>query len=205
MLIYVDDIIVTSSSSEAVTALLWDLKKEFALKDLGDLHYFLGIGVTKCKDGIILSQEKYAQDILSRVGMTKYKPSSTPFSASEKLSCDEGEALSAEDSTRYRSIVGALQYLTLTRPEISYAVNKFCQFHHAPTTIHWTAVKRILRYVKYSGGLGLHIQKSNSMLLSWFSYANWAGSVDDRRSTYGFAIFLGANLFPGVLENKLRF
>ena len=194
MLIYVDDIIVTSSSPEAITTLLRDLKKEFALKDLGDLHYFLGIGVTKCNDGIILSQEKYAQDILARVGMTKCKPSSTPLSSSEKLSCYEGEALSTEDSTRYRSIVGALQYLTLTRPDISFAVNKVCQFLHAPTTTHWTTVKRILKYVKYSAGLGLHIQKSYSMTLSGFSDADWAGSVDDRRSTGGFAIFLGANL-----------
>jgi histone deacetylase 1/2 len=194
MLIYVDDIIVTSSSSEAVTALLQDLKKDFALKDLGDLHYFLGIEVTKCKDGILLTQEKYAHDLLTRVGMTKCKSSSTPLSASEKLSRHEGEALSAEDSTRYRSIVGALQYLTLTRPDLSYAVNKVCQFLHAPTTLHWTAVKRIMRYVKHSVGLGLHIQKSSSMMLSAFSDADWAGSIDDRRSTGGFAIFLGANL-----------
>jgi hypothetical protein len=71
MLIYVDDLIVTSSSSEAVTALLQDLKKEFALKDLGDLHYFLGIEVQREKDGIVLSQGKYARDILAHVGMTK--------------------------------------------------------------------------------------------------------------------------------------
>ena len=79
MLIYVDDIIVTSSSSEAVATLLQDLKKEFTLKDLVDLHYFLGIEVTKCKDGILLSQEKYAQDILNRVGMNNCKPSPTPL------------------------------------------------------------------------------------------------------------------------------
>jgi len=108
MLIYVDDIIVTSSSSEAVATLLQDLKKEFALKDLVDLHYFLGIEVTKCKDGILLSQEKYAQDILNRVGMDKCKPSPTPLSASEKLSCHEGDLLNSEDSTSYRSVVDAL-------------------------------------------------------------------------------------------------
>ena len=194
MLIYVDDIIVTSTSSEAVSALLQDLKKEFALKDLGDLHYFLGIEVTKCKDGILLSQEKYAQDILNRVGMDKCKPSPTPLSASEKLSCHEGDLLNSQDSTRYRSIVGALQYLTLTRLNIAYSVNKVCQFLHAPTAIHWSAVKRILRYVKFSARLGLHIQRSKSVLISAFSDADWAGSVDDRRSTGGFAIFFGANL-----------
>jgi hypothetical protein len=85
MLIYVDDIIVTASSQEDVAALLRDLKKEFALKDLGDLHYFLGIEVKRSKEGIVLSQIKYARDILSRVGMSNCKPSSTPLPATKKF------------------------------------------------------------------------------------------------------------------------
>jgi hypothetical protein len=107
MLIYVDDIIVTASSEEAVTALLQDLKKEFALKDLGNLHYFLGIEVKRTKEGIVLSQGKYARDILTRVGMMNCKPSPTPLPAAEKLSRFEGTPL-GEDNTRYRRIVGAL-------------------------------------------------------------------------------------------------
>lgn len=157
MLIYVDDISVTGSSQKAIAALLQDLKKDFALKDLGELHYFLGIEVSQGKDGILLSQEKYAGDILTHVGMTNCKPSITPLSTTEKLSCYEGEALGPQDSTRYRSIVGALQYLTLTRPDLAYSVNKVCQFLYAPTTSHWTAVKRILRYVKHTIELGLKI------------------------------------------------
>jgi histone deacetylase 1/2 len=136
MLIYVDDIIVVSSSDKAVDALLHDLGLDFALKDLGELHYFLGIEVKKVHDGIILSQEKYANDLLSRVNMKLCKSVTTPLSLSEKLSLYEGEALSSDDSTRYRSIVGALQYMTLTRPNISFSVNKVCQFLHAPTTVH---------------------------------------------------------------------
>jgi histone deacetylase 1/2 len=172
MLIYVDDIIVTSSSSEAVTALLNDLRKDFALKDLGDLHYFLGIEVKKVKNGILLSQRKYAQDILARVGMTNCKPLPTPLSATEKLSKTDGQVLGPEDSTKYRSIVGALQYLTLTRPDLSFAVNKVCQFLHMPTTVHLSAVKRILRYVKFTIDMSLSIQKSNSLLISAFTDAN---------------------------------
>jgi hypothetical protein len=147
-LIYVDDIIVVSSKQEAVSALLLDLKQEFALKDLGGLHYFLGIEVNKCENGIILTQEKYVMDLLKNAGMEKCKPVSTPLSTSTKLSLHVGGALGPEDSTRYRSIVGALQYLTLTRPDIAFSVNKVCQFLHAPTTEHWSAVKRILRYLK---------------------------------------------------------
>jgi histone deacetylase 1/2 len=194
VLVYVDDIIVASSSQQATDALLKSLEQEFALKDLGDLHYFLGIEVKKMGDGLFLSQSRYATDIIKRAGMDKSKPVDTPLSITEKLSITEGEALGVEDSTRYRSLVGALQYLTLTRPDISFAVNKVCQFLHAPTSTHWSAVKRILRYVKGSLSMGLKIRKSNSMLISAFSDADWAGCVDDRRLTGGFAVFLGPNL-----------
>jgi hypothetical protein len=132
---------------------------------LGDLHYFLGTEVKKVKDGILLSQSKYAQDILARVGMLSCKPSVTPLSASEKLSKVSGQALRPEDSTKYQSIVGALQYLTLTRPDLAFAVNKVCQFLHMPTTEHWSALKRILRYVKFTVDMSLRIQRSNSRLI----------------------------------------
>jgi histone deacetylase 1/2 len=90
------------------------------LKDLGDIHYFLGIEVKRINDGLLLTQEKYTSDVLKRVGMVNCKPMSTPMSTSEKLSAYEGDPLNAEDSSRYMSIVGALQYLTLTRPDISF-------------------------------------------------------------------------------------
>jgi hypothetical protein len=106
----------------------------------------------------------------------------------------DGEALGGEDSSRYRGIVGALQYLTLTRPDISFSVNKVCQFLHAPTSVHRTAIKCILRYLQGTLSHGLKIGKSYSMLVSAFSDADWAGCPDDRRSTGGFAVFLGSNL-----------
>lgn len=145
VLVYVDDIIVASSMDKATTTLLQDLKGEFALKDLGDLHYFLKIEVNKVRDGIVLTQEKYASDLLKRVGMTDCKPVSTNLSTSEKLFLLEGSLLGPNDASHYRSIVGALQYLTLIRPDIAFSVNKICQFLRAPTTVHWAAVKRILR------------------------------------------------------------
>jgi hypothetical protein len=108
MLIYVDDIVVASLSEKAVDALLQDLGLAFALKDLGALHYFLGTEVKKVHDGIILSQEKYASDLLHRVNMQICKTVDTPLSVSDKLSLSDGEVLSGDESTRYRSIVGAL-------------------------------------------------------------------------------------------------
>jgi histone deacetylase 1/2 len=194
VLVYVDDIIVASSSQDATNALLKDLERDFALKDLGDLHYFLGMEVKKSSDGLIVSQRKYAEDILKRTNMSNCKPTSMPLSSIERLNAIDGDRLGPEDSTRYRSVVGAMQYLTLTRPDISFAVNKVCQYLHAPTSIHWGAVKRILRYIRGTSGIGLRVRRSNSMLVSAFSDADWAGSIDDRRSTGGFAVFLGPNL-----------
>jgi len=136
ILVYVDDIILVSSCHGAVPELLKDLNKDFALKDLGELHYFLGIEVNKIRNGILMTQEKYVNDVLQRVGMKDCKPMTTPLSSSEKLSLHEGSLLGSIDATNYRSVVGALQYLTLTRPDISYSVNKVCQFLHAPTTSH---------------------------------------------------------------------
>jgi len=108
VLVYVDDIIVVSSTGKATDALLRQLKSEFALKDLGELHYFLGIEVSKVHDGLVLTQDKYASDLLKRVGMSNCKPVSAPLCTSEKLSLHEGSPLGPKDSTHYRSVVGAL-------------------------------------------------------------------------------------------------
>jgi len=195
MLIYVDDIIVTSSSQDAIKVLLQALKADFALKDLGDLHYFLGIEVEKKSNGdLLLTQKKYARDILSRVGMANCKPVTIPMPSIEKMSRHDGDPLGPEDSTKYRSVVGALQYITLTRPDLAFAVNKACQYLHTPTTVHWTIVKRIIRYLKFSENTGLLIRKRSPLIVNGFSDADWAGSRDDRRSTGGFVIFLGSNV-----------
>jgi histone deacetylase 1/2 len=116
------------------------------------------------------------------------------MSATDRLSAFDGDPLSAEDATAYRSLVGGLQYLTITRPDISYAVNRVCQFLHAPTVSHWSAVKRILRYVRHTSAYGMVVRPTASYVLSAFSDADWAGSPDDRRSTGGYAVFLGSNL-----------
>jgi histone deacetylase 1/2 len=118
MLVYVDDIIVASSSQEIVDALLHDLDKEFAIKDLGELHYFLGIQVQRKRGELLMNQEWYAIDILKRFNMQLCKPMSTPLCSTEKLSVTSGRKLGTEDSNR--SVTGALQYLTLIRPGISF-------------------------------------------------------------------------------------
>jgi hypothetical protein len=169
LLIYVDDIIIASSTDAAVETLLNDLRLEFTLNDLGPLNYFLGIEVKLSSDVIVLTQEEYIGDILRRVGMQDCKVMRTSLLADEKLSLSDGDSLTSDDATNYRSMVGALQYPTLTRPDISFSVNKICQFLHALTTAHWSVVKRILRYLHGTCGLGILIRRSSSLLLSAFS------------------------------------
>jgi hypothetical protein len=168
ILIYVDDIIIISSSSSTVDNLLSQLRADFAIKDLGRLAYFLGIECHHTSHVLILCQHKYIQDLLTRTNMITSKPVSTPMLPTEKLQLKGGTPLSAEDATRYRSVVGALQYLLLTRPDIAFSVNHVCQFMTAPTVDHWVAVKRILRYLHGTITMGLYLTKSNSSLLSAF-------------------------------------
>jgi hypothetical protein len=154
VIVYVDGIIVASSSL-ATIALLKNLEKDFALKDLGELHYFLGIEVAKINDGILLTQNKYAMDLLNKTGMLSCKPISTPLSTTEKLLAHIGELLGPVDATHYCNIVGGLQYLMLKRPYLAFLVNKVCQYFHAPSILHLVVVKRILRFVKGTIDLGL--------------------------------------------------
>jgi hypothetical protein len=105
LLLYVDNIIVARSSTQAVDALLTELRADFALKDLGQLSYFLGIEVKPCHNDIVLSQDKYTMDILNRVGMHNCKPMCTHLATDEKLSLTDGDLLSTEDATTYQSVV----------------------------------------------------------------------------------------------------
>jgi hypothetical protein len=188
LLIYVDDIIVTGNSAPAIAKLISCLKQEFAMKDLGPLTFFLGIHVHRTSDGLHLSQSKYISELLDRAKLLGAKPSKTPLPAGAKLSQFDGDPL--PHATEYRQIVGALQYCTLTRSDIAFSVNQLCQFMHNPTTSHWTAAKRVLRYLKGSAHHGLFFGKG-SLLLNAYSDSDWAGNPEDRRSTTGYAIFLG--------------
>jgi histone deacetylase 1/2 len=194
LLVYVDDIILISSSDAAASRLVSTLSGDFAVKDLGALHYFLGLEVSRSSAGLTLTQHKYCPDLLHCAGMLKCKHATTPMSAIDRLSVLDGDLLSLDDATEYRSLVGGLQYLTITRPDVSYAVNHVCQFLHAPRTSHWSVVKRILCYVCFTASYGLLLQPATSSALSAFSDVDWAGCPNDRRSTGGYAVFFGPNL-----------
>jgi hypothetical protein len=192
ILIYVDDILVASPNSALIDRLISKLQGDFPIKDLGRINYFLGVEVIHAPHGLFLSQRKYILDLLQKTNMLTAKTVTSPMSSSTTLSRFDGEAF--DDPSLYRSIVGSLQYLSLTRPDVSFAVNKVCQFLQRPTIPHWTTVKRILRYLKHTLFHGLYIRRNSAHQLHAFSDADWAGCPDDRRSTGGYCIFLGHNL-----------
>lgn len=196
-LVYVDDIILTGSSPQPISDLISKLNAKFALKQLGDLDYFLGIEVKHTPHGsLVLSQAKYIQELLAKATMLEANPINTPMVSSCKLSKFGTDAIS--DPHLYRSLVGALQYVTLTRPEIAFSVNKVCQFMANPLESHFKAVKRILRYLKGTLNYGLELKPApktgSSFTLSAFSDADWASDPDDRRSTSRYCLFFGPNL-----------
>ena len=196
ILVYVDDIIITGSSLDQIQQLTTKLNTEFSLKQLGTLDYFLGVQVKHLQDGsLFLSQSKYFGDLLERANMGEAKGIATPMTSGLKLSKHGSNYF--QDPTLYRSIVGALQYATLTRPEISFAVNKVCQFLSQPLEEHWKAAKRILRYLMGTLHHGLLLRpciSSSPVSLLAFRDADWGADPDDRRSTSGFAIYFGPNL-----------
>jgi len=192
VLVYVVDIIITASVPAAISDLLQQLQMSFAVKDLGKLNYFLGVEVTPLKTGLLLSQRRYIIDLLKRTNMLEAKPISSPMSSSSSLSAFDGDSM--EDPILYRSTVGSLQYLSLTRPDLAFAVKRECQFMHKPSKLHWQAVKRILRYLKHTVSHGLLLTRLNISILEAFSDADWAGCPDDRKSTGGYCVFLGSNL-----------
>jgi hypothetical protein len=120
LLLYVDDIILTASSAALLQQTISALKREFAMKDLGPLHHFLGVFIQQQADGLFLSQRQFALDILERAGMVDCKPVSTPVDTQAKVSAESGPPIA--DPTHFRSLAGALQYLTFTHPDIAYVV-----------------------------------------------------------------------------------
>jgi hypothetical protein len=153
LLLYVDDIILTASSTGLRQRIISALQQKFAMKDLGELHHFLGMHVQHCGDGLLLSQEQYMLEILDRAGMAECKPCSTPVDTNPKVSATDGAPVA--DASDFRSLAGALQYLIFTRPDIAYAVQQVCLHMHDPREPHLAALKRILRYIRGTLQFGL--------------------------------------------------
>jgi hypothetical protein len=192
LLLYVDDIILTASSTKLLHRIISAFQREFAMKDLRPLHHFLGITVERRPDGLFLHQRTYTLVILKCVVMADYKPCTTPVDLQAKLAGDSG--LPVEDASQFRSIAGALQYLTFTRSDIAYVVQQICLHMHDPREPHLTVMKRILHYLQGTPDYGLLLRRSSGSDLVVYTDADWAGCLDTRCSTSSYAVFLGGQL-----------
>ncbi|CAL1399312.1 unnamed protein product [Linum trigynum] len=192
-LVYIDDLLLTGNDPTVLHRFQQALSHRFSLKALGAVDYFLGIEVIPTTTGYILSQHKYMVDILHHFLMTDAKPVDTPMAASTTLTLADGTP--PTDATRFRQVVGALQYLVYTRPDIAFSVNKLSQYMHAPSAQHWQCVKRLLRYISGTLTFGLSIRRSSTpFTLTAFSDSDWAGNLDDPSSTSGYLIYFGSTL-----------
>ena len=177
LVVYVDDIFITCSDKVGIQKLKQHLFTHFQTKDLGKLKYFLGIEIAQSNSGVVLSQRKYALDILEETGMLDYKPVDTPMDPNVKLVPGQGESLG--DLRRYRRLVGKLNYLTITRLDISFPVSVVSQFLQSPCDDHWDAVICILHYIKVHQA---KVENRGHTQVVGYTDADWAGNLISRKS-----------------------
>ena len=192
MIVYVDDIILTGDYFEEIKYLKEILGREFEIKDLGQLKYFLGMEVARSHKGIYVSQRKYTLDLLKDTGMLGCKPVPTPMDLVNKVQLEETEQLT--DKRRYQRLVGKLIYLSHTRPDIGFSVGMVSRYMNEPMVKHLEAVFRILQYLKQNPGGGLFFKKSADKDVLVFTYADWAGCPANRRSTTGYCTYVWGNI-----------
>ena len=184
--VHVDDLIIAGETEQSVQSIKSSIGDRYTVKDLGKLEYVLAISVNQHADGIWIGQPGYTKKVLERFNMMDCKPVSTPADSSTKL-MKAGEDDELCDRELYQSEVGSLLYLSVwTRPDIAFAVGNAAKFCAEPTKTHWTAVKRIMRYLKGTMDLGLQYVRDCEESCEGYSDADWAGDTNDRKSTSGY-------------------
>ncbi|GJV93534.1 retrovirus-related pol polyprotein from transposon TNT 1-94 [Tanacetum coccineum] len=198
--IYVDDIIFGSTNPKLSKRFEKLMHNKFEMSMMRELKLFLGIQIHQSPHGIFINQDKYAQEILKKHGMTSCDSIGTPM-ATKHLDADLSDT--PIDQTKYCSMVGALMYLTASRPDIVHATCYCARYQVKPTEKHLTAVKRIFRYLKDTINMGLWYPKDTSFELTAFSDSDHAGCLDSRKSTSGGIQFLGGDKLVSWSSKKL--
>ena len=199
--VYVDDLLITSTSTSIIERFKKEMSTHFDMTDLGKLSYYLGIEVQQSEGLIKLKQTAYAKKILEKSGLNDCNPTKYPMDPKLMITKDEGGV--AVNSTEFKSLVGGLRYLVHTRPDLAYAVGIVSRFMERPTQMHLNAAKRILRYVKGTLNYGLvysHDSKNN--MISGYSDSDLGGNFEDRKSTAGMAFYLNESLISWVSQKQ---
>jgi hypothetical protein len=168
------------------------MSKEFEMSMIGELTFFLGFQINQMREGIFISQENYTKDLLKRFKMDECKPIKTPMPSNGHLNLDEGGK--SVDQTLYRSMIGSLLYLIVSRPDIMFSVCMCARFQASPKESHLVAIKRILRYLKHTPSIGLWYPKGARFQLVGYSDLDYAGCKINRKSISGGCHLLGRSL-----------
>jgi len=190
--VYVDDIIVTGDDEAEILALKQHLDQVFKIKDLGLVHYFLGIEILQVDEGLLLTQRKFAKELLHEFDCHDTSAVSCPLDITCKLTADEGDFF--DNPSLYRKGVGKLNFLTHTRPDLAFAVQHLSQFMQAPRVPHYNALLHVLRYIRGQPDLGVLLHKDADCTLQAYCDSDWAACPHTRRSVSGYVVFLGASL-----------
>ncbi|KAJ4820740.1 polyprotein [Rhynchospora pubera] len=190
--LYVDDMIYFGTNDAMVREFKEQMMAVFEMTDLGKMHYFLGLEVEQEEGRIFISQRKYATDLVAKFGLKGCNFVQTPMNTNEKLTLVDGTG--PTDATRFRSLIGGLMYLTHTRPDITHAVSIVARYMQNPTKQHMGAAKRILRYIAGTTSYGLWYNAVDGSCLTGYSDSDWAGDIDDRKSTTGQIFFYGTSI-----------
>lgn len=189
--VYVDDLVITGSSTTIISKFKQAMATNFDMTDLGLLRCYLGIEVYQRKEDILITQEGYAKKVLKDVGMYECNPTLIPMDPNVKFSKSNEEE--DTEAIEFRSLVGRLRYLLQTRPDLSYAVGITSRYMQTPKKSHMAAIKQILRYVKGTLGYGIKYTRKEQMDLVGYCDSSHNIDQDDGRSTTGHVFYLGSS------------
>nr|XP_018623350.1 uncharacterized mitochondrial protein AtMg00810-like [Nicotiana tomentosiformis] len=189
--VYVDDILLTGNDDSELTSLNAFLDQQFKIKDLGVVHYFLGLEVSHLRHGQLVNQHKYLKEILSAFHCSFASLVVTPLDLSVKLTPTSGDSL--VDPSPYRRLIGKLNFLQHTRHDISFSVQHLSQFLNAPRIAHMHAAIHVLRYLVKDPDRGIFFNRTQDFSLQAFSNSDWAGCPSSRKSVSGYLFTLGGN------------
>nr|XP_016461226.1 PREDICTED: uncharacterized mitochondrial protein AtMg00810-like [Nicotiana tabacum] len=187
--VYVDDILLVGDNISELNSLKMFLDSQFKIKDLGLVHYFLGLEISQHPHGYLMNQQKYTTDLLQEFNCHHFSPVSTPLDPSVKLTLDMGAPIS--DLSVYRRLIGKLNFLQYARPDISFSVQYLSQFLQKPLVPHMMAALHILRYLLHNPAQGILLSSSADLSLVGFSYSDWGSCAISHKSVSGFYITLG--------------